>query len=414
MSTATTAHPDASMHGAPAQATSEQASKPRGRKGFAILGVVVAALLASIGGYAFATRNLETTDDAQVESDVVSIAARTSAPVLRVVIRENQAVKKGDVILELDSAEHAAKLAQAKAELATAEAQLDAANAQEQVVEATAKGGLHSAKAMVSGSSVAISGANADIAEAQAGLDRAQAEAKKEQLELERTKALFDSHAVSQEQLDNAQIGLQAAQAALAQANARLIAAKDGKRAAESRFAEAQGKLAQSAPIDAQIATAHAATELAKARVQAAEAAEKLAELSLSYTKIVAPDDGVVSKLSAHEGQLVSVGSPVAELVPRHAYVVANFKETQIGRMHAGEKADIAIDAFPGRKLEGRVESLSSGTGSRFSLLPPDNASGNFVKVVQRVPVRIELVNPPADVPLRAGLSADVTVRVGE
>jgi membrane fusion protein (multidrug efflux system) len=144
--------------------------------------------------------------------------------------------------------------------------------------------------------------------------------------------------------------------------------------------------------------------------VRSAEAALALAKLQLGYTKIVAPADGLASRLTAHEGQLVTVGQPLVELVPTATYVIASFKETQIGKMHAGQPAEIEVDAFPGRKLEGRVESLSGGTGASFSLLPADNATGNFVKVVQRVPVRIAWVNPPADVDLRAGLSADVTV----
>jgi membrane fusion protein (multidrug efflux system) len=169
--------------------------------------------------------------------------------------------------------------------------------------------------------------------------------------------------------------------------------------------------LVASAPIDAQIAVARSQAALAHARVKSAEAQLTLAKLQLSYTKLVSPEDGFVSKLSAHEGQLLSPGQPVAELVPRAAYVVANFKETQIGEMRSGQKAEVSVDAF-GRTLEGQVDSLSGGTGARFSLLPPDNATGNFVKVVQRVPVRIKLLNIPSGTEMRAGLSVDVTVHV--
>ena len=121
----------------------------------------------------------------------------------------------------------------------------------------------------------------------------------------------------------------------------------------------------------------------------------------------------MVSKLSVHQGQLVVPGQPIAELVPKQTYVVANFKETQVGKMKEGQRAEVTLDAFPGKKLKGKVQSLSGGTGSRFSLLPLDNASGNFVKVVQRVPVRIQWDTPP-ELPLRAGLSADVIVHVNE
>jgi membrane fusion protein (multidrug efflux system) len=170
--------------------------------------------------------------------------------------------------------------------------------------------------------------------------------------------------------------------------------------------------MVQSAPVDTQLAVARAGAALAHARVQGATAALALARLQQSYTHVVAPSDGVVSRLSVHEGQLIQAGQAIAELVPSATYLVANFKETQVGRMHDRDRAEIRIDAFPGRVFEGEVESLSGGTGARFSLLPPDNASGNFVKVVQRVPVRIRWRNPPSDVALRAGMSCDVTVHV--
>ena len=190
------------------------------------------------------------------------------------------------------------------------------------------------------------------------------------------------------------------------------MAADEARRAAQTRVGEAEGRVTQSAPVEAQIAAAHANADLAHARVKSAEASLDLAKLQLSYTKISAPSDGTASKLSVHEGQLCSVGQPVIEIVPSTTYLLANFKETQIGRMRDGQKAEIVIDAFPRRTFQGHVESLSGGTGASFSLLPADNATGNFVKVVQRVPVRIAWDNAPSDIALRAGLSADVTVTV--
>jgi membrane fusion protein, multidrug efflux system len=178
----------------------------------------------------------------------------------------------------------------------------------------------------------------------------------------------------------------------------------------EARTA-ADSTLAGTAGAKAQYAAARAQARLSSARVRSAQAAADLAGLQLSYTRIWAPADGVVSKLSVHEGQLVAAGQPMAELVPSRTYVVANFKETQVGVLRPGQQADVEIDAFPGRALDGVVESLSGGTGARFSLIPPDNASGNFVKVVERVPVRIAWAKPPPpDMALRAGLSAYVTV----
>ena len=175
-----------------------------------------------------------------------------------------------------------------------------------------------------------------------------------------------------------------------------------------------RGRLNQSSPIAAQIATAHAQADLAHARVQSAEAQLELARLQLSYTAVKAPADGMASKLTVHEGQLVAVGSPVIELVPDGRPTSSpTSRRRRSARCGPGQRVDIKVDAYPGKKLEGKVESLSGGTGSSFSLLPADNASGNFVKVVQRVPVRIAWGKTP-DVPLRAGLSVDVTVHVGD
>jgi membrane fusion protein (multidrug efflux system) len=185
------------------------------------------------------------------------------------------------------------------------------------------------------------------------------------------------------------------------------------RRLASVRVDEARGRLDQSAPIAAQIGAARANADLAHAHVKVSQAALDLAKLQLSYTKVLAPEDGLATKLSVQPGQMIQVGQPMAELVPDRTYVVANFKETQIGRMHPGQTARIHIDAFPGSDIEARVESLSGGTGARFSLLPPDNASGNFVKVVQRVPVRLSWVKQPS-LPLRAGLSTEVTVYLSE
>lgn len=349
--------------------------------------------------------------DAQIEADVVPIASRVSGQVRQRLVEDNQRVKKGDFIVLIDDADFTARTRQAEAELATARAQADSADAQVQVVEASAKGGLYSAKAQYSGSSMGVANAAAQLAVARAGLERSHAEARKADLDLARTKQLVEQNALPKEQRDNAQVAYDAAHAALAQAQAQVAAADEMKHVAASRVSEAKGKLDQATPIGAQIATAHANADLAHARVQVSEAALELARLQLSYTKVAAANDGVVSKVTVQAGQLIQVGQPIAELVPARTYVIANFKETQVGRMRRGQRALVRVDALPGKDIEARVESLSGGTGARFSLLPPDNASGNFVKVVQRVPVRLGWVKPP-EVALQAGLSTDVTVYV--
>jgi membrane fusion protein, multidrug efflux system len=400
-----------------AAALSEAASarrSGRARRGYTIVALATVVLLGGIGVYYLLTVNQESTDDGQVAADIVPVGMRVAGLVVKVNITENQLVEKGVVLAEIDDADYSAREKEAAAELRTAQAQAAAADAQVQVVEATSKGGLTSARAVVSGSSVGVTSAQAQREAARAALTRAEVDAKKAALDLNRAKELRAANAIPSQNLDNAQAVFDVATAAVAQARAEVALADQTRNAALAQVSEAQGRLSQSAPVDAQIATAHAQADLAHAHVESAKAALDLADLQLSYTKIVAPAEGIASRLTVHPGQLVTVGQPVIELVPTATYVVANFKETQLGRMHAGQKAEISVDTYPGRTFEGRIESISGGTGSSFSLLPADNATGNFVKVVQRVPVRIAWVNFPESTPMRAGLSADVTVRVGQ
>ncbi|WP_239014072.1 HlyD family secretion protein [Archangium violaceum] len=384
--------------------------KNRSRRGSIVLGTVTVAVLAGIGGYMVLTRGQERTDNAQVQADLVPINARVGGPVLRVAVEDNARVKKGDVLVEIDPREYAVRVKQAEAELVSARAQAQAADAQMDVAEASARGGRSTARAVVSTSTAGVSSAEAQVEVARAAVARAEAEAQRNALELERVQQLRMSEISSQQELDNARTNHEAAQASLAGARAQLAAAEQARAVALSKVAEAQGQFDQNAPVDAKIAVARASAELAHARVTAAEAALEQARLQLEYTRILAPADGQVSKLSIREGQLLSAGQPVARLVPPRTYVIANFKETQVGHIRPGQRVEVRVDAFPGRTLTGLVESLSGGTGASFSLLPPDNASGNFVKVVQRVPVRISWKDSPGDLPLQAGLSAEVTV----
>ena len=387
--------------------------RPRNkRRPFVVLAAVVGTVLAAVGVYTLATAGQEDTDDAQIMSDVVPVATRVAGQVVAVRIEENQVVKKGDLLAEIDEADYAARVRQAEAELSSADAQAKSADAQVQVVRASSRGGFASAQAAVSGSSVGVSSASAQVAAANAAVARAEADFHKTQIDLDRAKQLRAAHAIPQDRLDAAQISYDGSHAALAQAHAQLAFAQDARRGAETRVSEARGRLSQTAPVEPQIAASEANAALAHARVQSAQATSDLARLQLSYTKILAPVDGWASKLVAHAGQFISVGQPVVSIVPTATYVVANFKETQVGHMKAGQRAVITVDAYPGRKLEGRVESFSGGTGATFSLIPADNATGNFVKLVQRIPVRIAWVNPPQDIDLRAGYSVDVTVHL--
>ena len=337
---------------APAPAT-ESGTPTRSRRPFLILAAVLVVAGAAVGAYRHMTAGQESTDDAQIGADTVPIATRVGGVVAHVTFHEDQLVKKGELLAQIDDTDYQARVRQAEAEVATTRAQAATAEAEAQIVEATSRGGLDVARAALRGSSVGVSSAAAQVA-----------------------------------------------------------LATEAKSAAESHVGEARGRLSQSTPIAPQIAAAKAGVDLAYARVRGAEAALALARLQLDYTRIVAPADGIASKLMVHEGQLAAAGQPVAALVPSATYVIANFKETQIGRMRVGQRAEIVLDAFPGKTFEGTVASLSGGTGSSFSLLPADNATGNFVKVVQRVPVRVAWKTPPSGTIMRAGLSADVTVFV--
>jgi membrane fusion protein (multidrug efflux system) len=229
-------------------------------------------------------------------------------------------------------------------------------------------------------------------------------------LDLTRYKALREANAVPQSKLDDAHAAADRARATVAQARAALNASEEQEHAADARVSEAQGHLNQSAPIETQLNAARANTELQRGRVTGAEAAVALAQSQLDATHVVAPADGLLTNLSLHPGVLAAVGTPVALLVPPEVYVVANFKETQVGKLRPGQPVTVSVDAFAPRMFEGNVDTIAGGTQGRFSLLPLDNAGENFVKVVQRVPVKIRLA--ASDVLLLPGLSAGVTVNV--
>jgi membrane fusion protein (multidrug efflux system) len=396
---------------APALERAAGVAAKRGRaRPYAILGAVVGLAAAAYTFGSWVSRGRESTDDAQVDADVVNVASRVSGAVLKVHVADNSHVQKGELLVEIDPADLSAQAKQAEAELAAGRAQSDAADAQVRIVQATSKGGLSAARAQLSGSTTSVASADAQIDAAKATLSRAQAEASRGEADLARSEALRKDQAIPQAELDTSVANAQVARAAVAQAQAQLAAAQGMKRTAQTQIAEAQGRVEQSAPVDAQFDAARANADLAHARAAAAEAALTLARQQLSYTRIEAPAEGVLSRLAVRDGQLIQAGQMVVAVVPGTTYAIANFKETQVGKMRPGQRAEISVDAYPGRSFEGRVESTSPGTGARFSLLPPDNASGNFVKVVQRVPVKIEWLDVSPDVKLAAGMSAEVTV----
>ncbi|HEY1549574.1 MAG TPA: HlyD family secretion protein [Kofleriaceae bacterium] len=370
--------------------------------------------LAAVGIYfvhGYITRDEVETDDAQVDADVVPISTRVTGVILKMGVQDNQQVQAGQVIAQIDDADYKAKVAAAQADLDAATAQAQSADAQVDITKSTSGGALSSAKAMLAGQGASVRSAAAQTDAAQAQVARAKAELIKAQADLDRAKKLHDAGAVSGQSLESAQATRDSEQAALDAANANLAAAHDAQAQAVSRVAEAQGRVEQSTPVDRQIASATAAAALAHARVDSARAALDIAKLQLGYTKIVAPTAGTVSRLGAHEGQMVQTGSTLVMIVPATTYVVANFKETQLDRIRPGDPVDIEVDAFGGA-LHGKVTSVSAGTGARFSMMPPDNATGNFVKVVQRVPVKIAWDSGQDLSQLHAGLSVEVKVHL--
>ena len=385
----------------------------RKRRALMIIGGVAGVIILGVLLYVLLTVGKETTDDAQLDADVVPLAPHVGGQVVAVPVAENQAVKKAEVILQIDDRDYQARVAQAQAELESVKAQAQAADAQVAVAEASARGALTQAEANLIGSSRSVSGARAQLEQARATLASRQADLKLAQSNIERARELQKANAIPQQQFDQWQAQFLSAEAGVKAAQAAVSAAADQLRRTEAQVNEAEGRVVVTRPVDASIAVAAANAAYQHARVKSAEATLDLATLNLEWTRIVAPDDGTVSRLTAHPGALLSTGQTVAQFVPVRKYVTANFKETQIGKMHPGQPADVAVDTY-GRTLHGKVESLSGGTGARFSLFPPDNATGNFVKVAQRIPVRIALDSVPSGMVLRAGQSVVVTVHVNQ
>ena len=392
----------------PSKAAAPPAKRSRAKVVFPIL--VGAA--AAIGGAVYLHgRGKETTDDAFVESHVANVAPRVPGQVLHVLVKDNQAVAAGEVLVELDDRDATARDHAAKADLESAEATLAAANAQLLLAQHSVDAGLRQAKGGVT-QAFALSGSSkAQIDQARADLAAATSRAALTQMDLGRAQRLNTDGAVAQAELDRRKAENDQAIASVDQAKARLNAATVGLVNAGGSIESAQGRLAAAQTGPDQVQVSEAQVDVAKARVDQAKAALETADLNLSYMKVRAPTRGVVSRRSVEPGQLVDPARPLLALTELDdSWVIANFKEDQLSDLRVGQPAQVTLDAFSGHKLNGHLDSFSGGTGSRFALLPPDNASGNFTKVVQRVPVLIRIDDKPSDIVLRPGLSAFVVV----
>ena len=383
------------------------------RRGILIVAIVVVVLIA-LGVWWHSTYS-EDTDDAQVNGHLIQVSARISGQVLKVDVEENQKVKAGDPIAELDPRDYEVAVENAEAALASAQANAAAANVNVPIVTINTGSNLRSADADVLGSHAAVEQAEKQLEAAHARVAQALANFTKAQADLERYKPLVEKDVISKQQFDAAVDAADASRAALADARASEQAAADAVRVAHEReqSAQAMQKYAQTAPQ--QVAAQSARAKQAEAQVKQAQAQLDQAKLNLSYTKIVAPADGIITRKSVEIDQNVSAGQNLLTLVSlQDIWVTANFKETQLKHMQAEQPVTIHVDAT-GKDYHGVVKQIGGATGSVLSLFPPENATGNYVKVVQRVPVRInftDLANEDPRQELRPGLSVEPKVRV--
>jgi membrane fusion protein, multidrug efflux system len=384
-------------------------AKKRAKVVFSVL--VAAAALGAAAGWIL-SRGHESTDDAVVEGHVLSISSRIGGQVARVLVKDNQLVEAGQVLVELDQTELQAKVEVARADAQAALAQVELAKAQLDLTDRNANAGLKQARGSVLQASSSVASTKAQVTQVHADLAAAGSRLKLTTLELDRARGLFASQAVPQAEMDMRQTNYDQAKATLEQVQARLESTKAAMSGGYAGVVQAEGRLAAALTAPQQVEAARAQVQLAAARQKQVEAALTVAELNFSYAKIVSPVRGMVARRTVEVGNMVSPDRALLAVVPLdEMWIVANYKETQIGNMRPGQNAVVVLDTYGNRKLRGHVESLAAGTGSRFALLPPDNASGNFIKVVQRVPVLIRL-DDQQGLTLRPGLSAEVTVSV--
>ena len=335
-------------------------------------------------------RQYEETDDAFVDGEIVQVSAKVSGLIQSVEVQDNQDVAAGTVLVRIDPRDLQAALDKAKATLEAAQAKWEVARTHVELIRANTAAALVQAQGGVEQAGAAIHSSQSRLASSRADVTVAEAETTRRQADLKRYQSL-DPRATSQQQLDAAQAEADASSANLTAARMRAAAAESAVTEAQAMEAQTQGTLAVAKTGPQQVALAAAQARKAQADVDEAKAAVEAAELDLSYTTIVAPVAGRVTRRTARQGQYLQTGQIVLALVEPGIWVTANFKETQLTHMRAGQDVEIAVDSYPGRTFHGKIDSIQAGSGARFSLLPPENATGNYVKVVQRVPVKIAL-----------------------
>jgi membrane fusion protein, multidrug efflux system len=371
-------------------------------------------------------RNRESTDDAQVDGHITPIAAKISGRVAEVLVTDNEQVKAGQVLARIDPRDYQAAVDQAQAALDVAESDAQSAGADVPRTRMDVAGGNSSADAQLLAAQADLERAEtmydqartADLAYAQANIDKSHANAEFAKADLARYKPLLDKGEISKQQFDAAQASadatnstLRADQEKLTQAHRNVEATRSQVAAAKARVEQARAGIVSAQAGNHQVTMRTADARSKAAKVEQAQAALEAARLNLSYTEIVAPVDGVATHKQVENGQVVQMGQGLLVVVPlQDVWVTANFKETQLRKMKPGQKAEVQVDTY-GTTFMGHLDSIAGATGSVLSLLPPENATGNYVKVVQRIPVKIVLDPiPPEKAVLRPGMNVDATV----
>ncbi len=352
----------------------------------------------------------ETTDDAQIDGDIYTISARITGHAIKVNAENNDFVKAGTVLVELDPRDYQVALDRALGDLANAQAAAVAASVSVPITSVTTSSQESAAAADVQNAEAAIAAAEKQRQAADARVAEAEANDAKAQADLERYTQLVAKAEISQQQYDYAVAAAKGTAAVLAAAQSAAIAAREEVSQANARLSERQAQLRAAQTAPQHVAVSRSRAESAQAAVKTAQAAVEQARLNLEYTKIVAQVDGIVGKKSVEEGENIQPGQALMAVVPiNDLYVTANFKETQLKNMRPGQSVAIHVDAY-GRDYQGRVLNIAGATGEKFSLLPPENASGNYVKVIQRVPVKIVFDPGQNTQILRPGMSVEPTV----
>lgn len=375
-----------------------------------IAALVVAAAVAGLYHY---YAGWESTDDAQIDGYINPVSSRIAGYVTHVYVDDNQFVKAGTLLAEIDPKDYKVALKSAEATLANDEATAAASQENVPLTSIDTSSQVMSAKADVDHARAGVSASEKKLASVQASLIEAEANHAKAQDDVERYKQLVEKQEISEQQYTQAVQTAKAAAAAVDAARSSVQGSSDQVTQAKARLQQALAQLRTARTGPQQVRIERSRALASEAKVQKSQAAVEYAQLNLGYTRIFAPVDGVVAKRSAQVGEYVTPGEQLMAIVPLDdIWVTANFKETQLKQMHVGLPVEIYVDAF-GRNYTGHVESLAGGTGAVFSLLPPENATGNYVKVVQRLPVRIRFdKGQDPDHLLRPGMSVEPKVKV--